>query len=73
MLDRPMTLRQHSNATHARPPEHQHNRATLKINLLLLLLLLLKDTMGGAPKEEKRRSENLKERDYGEDLNSDGI
>jgi len=29
--------------------------------------------MGGAPKEEKRRSENLKEKDYCQDLNSNGI
>jgi len=70
-LDRPMTLRQHFNATHGRPPERQQSRATFKINLLLLLLL--KDKMGGAPKEEKRRSENLKEKDYCQDLNSNGI
>jgi hypothetical protein len=68
-LDRPMTLRQHSNAIHRRPPEHQQNRATFKINLLLLLL---KDKMGWAPKEEKRRGKNLQERDHCQDLNSNG-
>ena len=63
-----MTLRQHSNATHGRPPEHKQNQATFKMNLLLL-----KDKMGGAPKEEKRWSENFQERDYCQDLNSNGI
>jgi len=70
-LDRPMTLKQHTNAIRRRPPEHQQNQATL-LNLLSLLLLL-KDTMGGAPKEEKRGSENFQERGYCQELNSNGI
>jgi len=50
-----MTLRQHSNATHGRPPEHQQSRADIQNKCVIVVITQGEDGRGTQGKDAVER------------------